>query len=156
MSLELDVQIDESFAAQVDEGVLRRVVEETLRAENVTGPVELGLLVVDDTRIQALNRRYLARDWPTDVIAFGLDAVREEPAFVMPPDGVRHLGDVVVSYPRAVAQAAGQGHSPARELACLVAHGVLHLLGYDDQTTAGRDDMMRRMEDIVAAAERRR
>lgn len=154
MSLELDVQIDEAFAAQVGEDVLRRVVQETLRAEGVIGPVELGLLVVDDARIQALNRQYLACDWPTDVIAFGLEG--GDPDFVTPPDGVRYLGDVVVSYPQAVEQAAEQGHSPTRELACLVAHGVLHLLGYEDQTAAGREDMMRRMEAIVAAVERRR
>jgi len=150
MSLELDVQIDEAFAAQVDEGILRRVVEETLRAEGVTGPVELGLLVVDDARIQALNHQYLGRDWPTDVIAFGLEG--GDPGFATPPDGVRYLGDVVVSYPRAVEQAAEQGYAerPAWELSCLVVHGVLHLLGYDDQTAAGRDDMMRRMAAIVA------
>lgn len=156
MSLELDVQIDEAFAAQVDEDVLRRVVQKTLRAEGVIGPVELGLLVVDDARIQALNRQYLDRDWPTDVIAFGLEG--GDPAFVTPPDGVRYLGDVVVSYPQAVEQAAEQGHAerPTRELACLVAHGVLHLLGYEDQTAAGREDMIRRMEAIVAAAMERR
>lgn len=154
MNLELDVQVDEAFAAQVDEVALRRVVQEALRAEGVTDPVELGLLVVDDARIQALNRQYLAHDWPTDVIAFGLEGGDLD--FVTPPNGVRYLGDAVVSYPRAVEQSAEQGHSPARELACLVVHGVLHLLGYDDQTAAERDDMNRRMEAAVSAAERQR
>ncbi len=150
MNLELDIQVDAAFAAQVDEERLRQVVAEALRAEGVTGPVELGLLVVDDARIQALNRQYLGRDWPTDVIAFGLEDGGT--GFVLPPDGVRHLGDVVVSYPQAVEQAAEQDHAVDRELACLVAHGVLHLLGYDDQTPAGRADMMRRMEAIVTRA----
>ena len=155
MNLELDIQVDEAFAPQVDEDALRRVVAETLRANGAGGRVELGLLVVDDARIQALNRDYLGHDWPTDVIAFGLED--GDPDFARPPDGVRYLGDVVVSYPRAVDQAAEQGYAerPARELACLVVHGVLHLLGYDDQTAAGRDEMMRRMEALVAAVEPR-
>jgi len=148
MSLELDIQIDTALAAQIDEELLQRVVRETLNAEGVSDPVELGLVVVDDARMQALNRQYLGHDWPTDVLAFGLED--GTPGFVLPPDGVRHLGDVVVSYPQAVEQAAEQGHPVDQELACLVVHGVLHLLGYNDQTPAGHDDMMRRMAAIVA------
>ena len=51
----------------------------------------------------------------------------------MPPDGRSHLGEVVVSYPRTLEQAREHGHQAERELALLVAHGVLHLLGYDHQ-----------------------
>ncbi|MBU0491085.1 MAG: rRNA maturation RNase YbeY [Chloroflexi bacterium] len=146
--MELDIQIDTPEAAQVDESLLHQVVQETLRVQGVTEAVELGLLVVDDARIQALNRDYMGHDYATDVIAFGLEDAATD--FATPPDGVRYLGDVVVSYPRAVAQAQEQGHAPARELACLVAHGVLHLLGHDDATPDERTAMDHWMEAIVA------
>ena len=60
------------------------------------------------------------------------------PAFVLPPDAPRYLGDIAISFERVVAQAAEYGHTPERELAYLTAHGMLHLLGYDHER--GPDD----------------
>lgn len=105
-----------------------------LRAEGVRGPVEVSVLLADDATLQALNRTYRGKDRPTDVLAF-------------PQDG-RVLGDVVVSVERAARQARRAGHPLEREVALLVAHGTLHLLGYDDQTHAG-DRAMRAAQDRV-------
>ena len=73
-------------------------------------------------------------DRTTDVIAFALSerSAKAEP-FVAPPDDVIHLGEVIVSYPQTKRQANEQRHPLERELALLVAHGVLHLVGYDHE-----------------------
>jgi len=99
---------------------------------------EVGIMVTDDARVRALNRDYRNRDTTTDVLSFpsGVTAHREMP---------RHLGDIVISAPRARAQAAEIGHDPASELRFLVLHGVLHLLGFDHETDNGEMlDMQRR------------
>jgi probable rRNA maturation factor len=100
--MEIEVQIAPTFARLLSAKRLREVAKGALRCEGVSGQVTL--VVTDDEGIQALNREYLGRDAPTDVI---------------------------VSYPRAVAQAEDHGHSVDEELNLLIVHGVLHLLGYD-------------------------
>jgi probable rRNA maturation factor len=130
--VELHVDIDRPFQAYLDEGWVRRVVAETLTAEQVDSPAELSLVITDDARIRQLNRDYRETDEATDVLAFALLEDSGVP-FVNPPDGVLHLGEVVVSYPRAVEQAGEHQHSVQRELALLVVHGVLHLLGLEHE-----------------------
>jgi probable rRNA maturation factor len=85
---------------------------------------DLTIVLVDDVRIQALNRDFLAHDVPTDVLSFPAD----EPD---PETGRRYLGDVVISLERASEQARERGHAFEAEMQLLVVHGVLHLLGHD-------------------------
>lgn len=127
VEVEVEVQVAEAFERLVAADALRAVAEATLRQEGVAG--ELTLVITDDAGIQELNRDFLDIDAPTDVLAFS--AREDTGAFVVAPEGGDYLGDVIVSYPRAVAQAGEQGHPVEQELALLVAHGVLHLLGYD-------------------------
>jgi len=93
------------------------------------------LLLTDDARIQELNRRYLDRDRPTDVLSF--------PDGDRLPDGFRLLGEIVISLDTARRQAGELGHSTLRELQELALHGVLHLLGYDHERDNGE---MERLE----------
>jgi probable rRNA maturation factor len=73
-------------------------------------------------------------DRTTDVIAFALsERSTKDERFVSPQDDVIHLGEVIISYPQTKRQAEEQRHSLERELALMVAHGVLHLLGYDHE-----------------------
>ncbi len=72
-------------------------------------------------------------------------------AFVTPPDWPTYLGDVVISYETAAAQAGDYAHSPAAEVDVLLVHGVLHLLGYDDQTPTAHAAMHARQDEIVAS-----
>ncbi len=130
--LELHLDINESFQAYLDERWVRRVVAETLAAEQVTSPADLSLVITDDEGIRQLNRDYRETDEATDVLSFALLEESGVP-FVNPPDGVLHLGEVVVSYPRAVEQAGEHHHSVQRELALLMVHGVLHLLGLEHE-----------------------
>lgn len=85
---------------------------------------ELTVVLTDDAQLRQLNREYLGVDSATDVLSF--------PASELDPDtGRAYLGDVVISVPRAEAQARASGHPLASEVQLLVVHGVLHLLGHD-------------------------
>jgi probable rRNA maturation factor len=96
-------------------------------------------LLCDDDTIHALNRDYRHKDKPTDVLAF---AMREGEGGGLNPD---LLGDVVISLDTARRQAIAGGRTIASEVTILLAHGLLHLLGYDHQT----DDEERRMNAMV-------
>ncbi len=146
MKLILDVQVDEEFKAAIKRSVLRRVVEETLKSEGVEDRCEVSLVITGNQRIQELNRAYRGLDEPTDVLSFplveGAGPGEGEEAFPLAPDGILYLGDIVVSYPYTVKQAEEHGHSPESELKFLIVHGVLHLLGYDDETSQGLKEMI--------------
>jgi probable rRNA maturation factor len=142
----IDVQTSPRFAGQVDEELLRRVITEVLRGEGVEGEVALSVVITDDEAVRELNRQFRDVDAPTDVLAFGSG---QEGDFVTAPGEPAYLGDVVISYPRAVAQAEEYGHSINRELALLAVHGVLHLLGYDHVNEAERTEMWARQNEIL-------
>ncbi len=147
MNYQLDIQIKEPFGADIEEAWLRRAVEETLRAEGIESSVELGLVIADEELVHELNRKYRGIDEGTDVLSFPL---REgDTPFVTPPDSPTHLGEVIVSYPHAVRQSREQEHSLEQELAHLVIHGVLHLLGYDDEDREGEEKMRIREKKIL-------
>jgi probable rRNA maturation factor len=133
LDLDLSVRIEDAFAGMVSETWLRKVVGLSLSAAGVDSRVEMGLVVASDGTVRDLNRTYRGIDDTTDVLAFALTESRdsEVPPFVLPPDDTLHLGEIVVSYPRAEAQAEAIQHPLEQELALLVAHGVLHLLGHD-------------------------
>lgn len=144
----IDVQTAPRFAEEVDEELLRRVTAEALRHEGVEDGVALSVVISDDEAVRELNRQFRDIDAPTDVLAFGSG---EEDDFVTPPEESAYLGDVVISYPRAVAQAEEYGQSINRELALLAVHGVLHLLGYDHEDEAGRTKMQAREDEILGS-----
>jgi len=138
MNAEINVIIEDNFKECPGEDWLGGVAEQVLTAEGITSAVELGLVITGQERMQELNRVYRGKDRPTDVLSFYMTSTPEETEaeatlFVTPPDGILHLGEVVISYPQAVIQAQEHEHSVKREMAILVIHGVLHLLGYDHE-----------------------
>jgi probable rRNA maturation factor len=147
LEIELSVQVDPAFRGKVDQERLDKIITQALLGEGITEPVSLGLLITDDETIKGLNLRYRGQDETTDVLAFDME--NDQDQFVSPPSVPPHLGDMVVSYPRAVAQAEEYGHSTEEELDRLVVHGLLHLLGYDDQTDEERQIMWDRQETIL-------
>jgi len=106
---------------------------------------ELSVLLCDDATIHELNRDYRDKDRPTDVLAF---AMRDGEYGALAPD---LLGDVVISLETARRQAAEHGRTTVAEVTHLLAHGLLHLLGYDHQTAA-EDRKMRARTDVLCAA----
>ena len=107
---------------------------------------ELSILLCDDATIHALNRDYRKKDKPTDVLAF---AMREGDYAELAGD---MLGDVIVSLDTAARQAKEKRHPLDREITMLVAHGLLHLLGYDHATRTEERRMTARTDALIAAA----
>ncbi|HLE02098.1 MAG TPA: rRNA maturation RNase YbeY [Dehalococcoidia bacterium] len=110
---------------------------------------EVGLVLTGEEEIRQLNRQFRGVDEPTDVLAFPLEG---DPVFPS-PDGRRHLGEVFISLPRARDQARAYRHPFKRELALLVAHGLLHLLGYDDQQPRAKRRMFREQARLLSQLE---
>ena len=146
---ELYVKIDVPLQRGLDEGWLRRVVQRTLDMQKVDSPVELSVVITDAGTIRRLNKEYRGEDDDTDVLAFALAEDADATPFVTPPDDVSRLGEVLVSYPRAELQAQERGHPVGRELALLVAHGVLHLLGHDHGDDASGSKMKAIEEQVL-------
>lgn len=125
MSLRVHLKRDAKRPA-VDAAGVKRFIKDVLRSEQVEDG-GVTIVLTDDAGIRDLNGRFRGRDRVTDVLAFPLGE----------DDGAGlYLGDVVVSLPRALEQAPRFHNDPERELARLMAHGLLHLLGYDHHTPA--------------------
>ncbi|HKN87298.1 MAG TPA: rRNA maturation RNase YbeY [Nitrospiraceae bacterium] len=116
---------------------LSRLIQRILSAAGEHESI-LSVEFIGDYRMRRLNAHYRGRDMTTDVLAF---ATREGPGPSSPL-----LGDVVISVPQAIRQAAEQGHTIQRELVMLLIHGILHLLGYDHERSASEARRMRRKE----------
>ena len=151
--MEINVLIDEGLEGCPEVSWLQSVAEQVLLAQDVDSRAELGLVITSQERVRELNQSYLGRDEPTDVIAFSLlpepHIERDLPPFIQPPDGALHLGEVIISYPQAVIQAEEHGHSVERELAILIIHGVLHLLGYEHDKPELERQMRARETEIL-------
>jgi probable rRNA maturation factor len=104
---------------------------------------EVSVLLVGDRAIRRLHRTYLNHDRPTDVLAFPQQGG-------VPAPQPHLLGDVVISVETAARQAKAHGHSLDRELALLLIHGILHLVGYDDTTPAARRRMWARQARLLS------
>jgi len=111
-------------------GVLSRaakVPEVAARLPNIEATV--AIRITSDEEMAQLNRDYAGDDHATDVLSFAGEG--------------SHLGDIAISWPAAVRQAADYGHDPKTEIALLAVHGLLHLLGWDHVTAAERREMNR-------------
>ncbi|MBN1855418.1 MAG: rRNA maturation RNase YbeY [Dehalococcoidia bacterium] len=129
---EIYVQIDTETGDEPEKAWFESLARDTLAAENVAPPYEVSVVISDEDTVHEMNRHYRNVDSPTDVISFYTQTPAET-AFVLPEDGVQHLGDIVISFPQAVEQAQEQGHSVKKELTLLTIHGLLHLLEYDHE-----------------------
>jgi probable rRNA maturation factor len=122
----VDVAVSVSGApspAHVRSWTRRLLASPSLRRPAV-GDASLSVLLCGDARMRRLNRTWRRKDRPTDVLSFPSD----EPGL---------LGDVAIDLPYAARQARARGHATKREVQVLLAHGVLHLLGYDHETDDG-------------------
>jgi len=147
---QIGIYAEDKFRALVDKGWAKKIVREVLKAEGVASPYEVSLVFTDSETVTRLNRDYRGIDEPTDVLAFHMVPQRgDHSSFALPPDGVARLGEVIISYPQALEQAKEQGHSLERELALLVIHGILHLLGYDHEEPDEERKMRERERELV-------
>lgn len=133
---------------------LRALGDRMLAALDLPG-AELSVLLVNDAGIQRLNREHRGRDRPTDVLSFPLDGRRS--ALTHARRAQRRgacpvLGDVVVSLDTAARQAAGRRRPLLAEVRFLLAHGLLHLVGYDHATPEDKREMSAMARRLVRAA----
>jgi probable rRNA maturation factor len=122
---------------------VRAVIAAVYAAEKAGEP-DISVALVNDRVIREVNREYLDHDWATDSIAFSYE---DDPS----PDAV--TGEVIVSGETALRVAEELGKDPRYELLLYVAHGTLHLLGWDDETPAMRRRMNARADRILRAAD---
>lgn len=106
------------------EDLLERAAHAALEHESQSLDAELSIILTNDARLHELNLNYLGVDSPTDVLSFPSSETD-------PETGAQYIGDILISIPRAQAQAEAAGHSLEAEVQLLVVHGTLHLLGHD-------------------------
>jgi len=147
MPEEVAISIDDEFETVVDADRMTKLVQSVLEAEGVAPPYQVGIVFTDSDTVRGLNRDYRGLDEATDVLAFQMLSRKDhDEFFAHPPDGIARLGEVIISYPKAVEQAKEQGHSTDRELALLAIHGILHVLGYDHEEPEEEAEMRAREE----------
>lgn len=128
------------------EAQVRRAVAATLPPQDAD--CELAVVLTDDQSMRALNARFRGRDAPTNVLSFpALPSARPSPP--QPGGPPAFLGDVVIAFETATAEAAAQGKEFGHHVSHLLVHGVLHLLGYDHQADAEAEAMEARERAIL-------
>jgi len=141
------IQQDDSMSFEIQEDMLIKAVETTLREAGVPGKadslqlVDLSLILGDDDLLRGMNQQYRGIDTSTDVLSF-------EDGEIDPDSGLPYLGDIIISVQRAQSQVVAAGHNLVDELQLLVVHGVLHLLGYDHADDAQKAEMWA-MQDLI-------
>lgn len=136
--------------------LIRKVIRTALAAEGVDFPCEVDVLLTDDAGIHTINREMRQVDRATDVLSFPeFDLTPGElpsPQDADPGTGLVPLGDMVISLEHVAAQAKEYGHPRRRELAYLVVHSALHLLGYDHLDEGPEKKQMRAREEAILAS----
>jgi len=133
MDFEIDVQAETVVYEQYIEQV-KTAVFTTLQQQAIAPPAATTVVLTDDATVRQLNRDYRATDAPTDVLSFPAGEA-------MPGMEALYLGDIIISVPFAVQQAADSGHPTVAELQLLAVHGTLHLLGHDHADEAEKEAM---------------
>ena len=127
--------------------LIRRCCNAVLRMEKFEGPAEISVTFVNNEQSHELNRQYRGKDMPTDVLSFPMG---ENGVYDVNHDtGAKILGDIVISMEKAVEQAKRYDHSLEREVGYLTAHSMLHLLGYDHETSGLDRVRMREKEEQI-------
>ena len=141
----LSLHIDQPFAQTVEPGQLKQAIYLTLQRFHHTDAITINLTITSNETIQRLNDQYRGISSPTDVLSF---PNTPDPEF--PHLDQDHLGDIIIAYPVAEAQAIAGGHTPTEELILLAIHGTLHLLGFDHDTPTTKMRMWSAQQKILA------
>ena len=158
MTFYVESETDKTLPFDMEE-VAGKVIAEALALENSPYEASVNVLLTDDQGIHVMNKQYRGIDRPTDVLSFpnvdyekpsdftGIEDRTED--YFDPENGELCLGDIVISVDKVYAQSEEYGHTPRREYAFLVAHSMLHLLGYDHIEPAEAAVMEQKQEEIL-------
>ena len=159
----IDISILEPLTAELSRSWLREVASLALDQALPGETVQMGLVIADDNTLKRLNRDYRGLDEVTDVLSFSSfhhgewqgEGEPPEPGesdepFVLPTYQPKHLGEVIISYPQVVRQAGPGRAGLEKELALLVVHGVLHLLGFDHEDPSEEAAMQAKERELLS------
>lgn len=136
----IHIHTDARYAPHLSASLIRKTARATLSHQNAPEAGSLTIRITGDALLRKLNREFMGKDYATDVLSF--PAGDENAARL-------YLGDVVISIPRARAQARAGGHSLTAELQLLIVHGILHLLGHDHFTRKEKSAMWAAQAEIL-------
>ncbi len=158
MTFEIENEVEIPFDFDYKK-VIQDVILQSLDYENCPYEAEVNVLLTGNDEIHEINLEQRQIDRPTDVLSFPMvdyytpaDFSHLEDGgdiYFHPETGELMLGDIIISVDKVLEQAEAYGHSQTRELAFLVAHSMLHLMGYDHMEEEERIDMERRQEEIL-------
>lgn len=143
----MTVEINNESSIEIDESRLLRLAAFVLEAMHVHPETELGVMLVTEEAISQLHVQWMNEPGATDVLSFPMDELRPGRVDAMTPAGL--LGDVVICPQVAQMQAEAAGHDLAQEIAVLLTHGMLHLLGYDHATPDEETEMFGLQRDLL-------
>ena len=142
MTLNIEMEYESLLSFDYQE-IAKSVAEEALDFEGCPYEAEINLVLTGEEEIQRTNREFRQMDKVTDVLSFPMveyespgdfSLVEEDPSCFHPDTGELMLGDIMICIPRMQEQAVSYGHGEVREFAFLIAHSMLHLMGYDHMT----------------------
>lgn len=150
---EITLQSDVPLPAGITAGRIESLVSHILEEEGVSGPWMLGLHFVDDDTMQAAHVEFMGIDEPTDIMTFPYETDDDELFMggVTQEASSTAGGDLLISVDRAAENAAAARWQTEDELLFLVAHGMLHLLGWDDDGDDARQAMLERQQTLISA-----
>lgn len=137
-----DFEIIDNYGCDFDYKYLEKIINRTLEMENVKDST-FSIVFIDDEYMQELNLKYRGIDRTTDVLSFAFED-NNKICY-----NIRQLGEIFVSIPKMRLQAKEYGHSEKRELAFLIVHGILHLLGYDHTLGLKEEKEMFEKQELV-------
>ncbi|HBX70329.1 MAG TPA: rRNA maturation RNase YbeY [Chloroflexi bacterium] len=138
----ITLEIIEAYQTLVAPQPLEETAKTALQQQSAPEDADLTIVITDDEQLRQLNHAYRDIDASTDVLSFPAD-------FTDPESDLPYLGDILISFERAEAQAAAAGHATIAELQLLVTHGVLHLLGHDHADPAEKARMWSAQSEIL-------
>ncbi|GAB7232290.1 rRNA maturation RNase YbeY [Facklamia hominis] len=153
--MNIEIIDDENYLTPDQSDLLKGLINLASKKLEVNPHSEVDISIVDNERIQQLNRDFRNKDQATDVLSFALNEGEEWlelDSFIELeecPQIAPHLGDIIISIERAKEQAIEYGHSIDRELGFLAVHGFLHLNGFDHQTAEEEKEMFALQDEVL-------
>ncbi|HJX03870.1 MAG TPA: rRNA maturation RNase YbeY [Dehalococcoidia bacterium] len=156
---DVNITIDKTLNnIEVNARWLKSLLSNILEYIPAPKPIEMGIRLTDNANIRELNQQYRSIDEPTDVLSFNMlehAHTDTEIQFISAPDNLDHIGEVIISYEKAIEQAGIYNNTIKKELAILLIHGILHLFGYDHESDKDYKNMHEKEEFILRGIEDR-
>ena len=145
----VSIIVEDSQRRRLSQRWIRELVRGVLAAEDVSPRSRIEVLLAGDETVRQLNATHLSEDAVTDVLSFPAIDGAETEGFPVISGGWTDIGQIATSVPQADRQAIEQGHGLQDEIAHLIVHGVLHLMGFDHQEVADEAQMRQREETLL-------